>query len=54
MCKVIEDMINEIINMRNIEVAVAMLKEKLSFSLVSEISGLPLVEVEKLAEMANA
>ncbi len=54
MCKVIEDMVNEIINMRNIEVAVDMLKEKLSFTLVSNISGLPLAEVERLAKTAIA
>ncbi len=54
MCKVMEDMRNEAVSYERIRMAIAMLKKQMSFDLVSEISGLPLAEVEKLAEMANA
>ncbi len=58
MCKVMEDMRNEAYSYGKMEecvrMALEMLKKKMSFDLVSEISGLPLVEVEKLAESANA
>ncbi len=50
MCKVMEDMRNETINHRNIEVAEAMIKDgNLTLELIAKYSGLPLKKVEELA-----
>ncbi len=62
MCKVMEDMRNEAFSAgvnegkmsECIRMSLEMLKNKMSVTLVSEISGLPLAEVERLAETAIA
>ncbi len=55
MCKVMEDMRNEAVNARNVEIALEMIKDgKLSLELIAKYSGLTVAEVEKLQKDKTA
>ncbi len=54
MCKVMEDMRNQAVNEERMRIVMAMLKQKMSCELIAEISGLPVADIQKLANSANA